>query len=164
MWTLFRKAGFQTYLVDEFRTSYKCSKCERGSCIKMMVIKNPRPYRTENIIFNWLICCKNRCGYWNRDVNGATNIYKIAYNEINNKRRPNYLSRKKEFINWFRRASKTKIYMLWNKQTLLILSGVCPIYTLQGCKDIVDSRENNCDPNISSIQSFLIWLYGFKQV
>ena len=29
--------------------------------------------------------CKNGCGYWNRDVNGATNIYKIAYNAINNK-------------------------------------------------------------------------------
>jgi hypothetical protein len=26
-------------------------------------------------------------------VNGATNIYKIAYNAINNKERPNYLSR-----------------------------------------------------------------------
>ena len=25
------------------------------------------------------------CGYWNRDVNGSTNIYKIAYNAINNK-------------------------------------------------------------------------------
>jgi len=33
------------------------------------------------------------CGYWNRDVNGATNIYKIDYNAINNKERPNYLSR-----------------------------------------------------------------------
>jgi transposase len=36
---------------------------------------------------------KNGCGYWNRDVNGATNIYKIAYNAINNKESPNYLSR-----------------------------------------------------------------------
>ena len=33
------------------------------------------------------------CGYWNRDVNGSTNIYKIAYNAINNKERPDYLSR-----------------------------------------------------------------------
>ena len=40
-----------------------------------------------------LICCKNKCCYWNRDVNGATNIYRIAYNAINNKERPNYLSR-----------------------------------------------------------------------
>ena len=90
---LFRKAGFQTYLVDEFRTSCKCSKCEGGSCIKNMVMKNPRPYRTGNVIVHGLICCKNGCGYWNRDVNGATNIYKIASNAINNKARPNYLSR-----------------------------------------------------------------------
>ena len=95
MRTLFRKAGFQTYLVDEFRTSCKCSKCEGGSCVKMMVRKNPRPYRTGNVIVHGLICCKNGCGYWNRDVNGATNIYKIAYNAINNKGRPNYLSRSK---------------------------------------------------------------------
>ena len=46
------------------------------------------------IVKNLLICCKNGCGYWNRDANnGATNIYKIAYNAINNKERPNYLSR-----------------------------------------------------------------------
>jgi hypothetical protein len=93
MRTLFRKAGFQTYLVDEFRTSCKCSKCDGGSCIKNMVMKNPRPYRRGNVIVHGLICCKNGCGYWNRDVNGATNIYKIASNAINNKARPNYLSR-----------------------------------------------------------------------
>ena len=93
MRTLFRKAGFQTYLIDEFRTSCMCSKCEIGICKKTMVRENPKPYRTGNIIVHGLICCKNGCGYWNRDVNGATNIYKIAYNAINNKKRPNYLSR-----------------------------------------------------------------------
>ena len=57
--------------------------------------ENPKPYRTGNIIVHGMICCKNGCGYWNRDVNGSTNIYKIAYNAINNKERPNYLSRRK---------------------------------------------------------------------
>jgi len=42
-----------------------------------------------------VICCKNECGYLNRDVNGSTNIYKISYNVINNKERLNYLSRRK---------------------------------------------------------------------
>ena len=93
--TLFRKAGFQTYLVDEFRTSCMCSKCEIGICKKTMVRENPKPYRRGNVLIHGLICCKNGCGYWNRDVNGATNIYKIAYNVINNKERPNYLSRSK---------------------------------------------------------------------
>ena len=93
MRTLFRKAGFQTYLVDEYRTSCRCSKCEVGVCVKNMVGKNPKPYKSGNVLIHGLICCKNGCGYWNRDVNGATNIYKIAYNAINNKERPNYLSR-----------------------------------------------------------------------
>jgi transposase len=82
-----------TYLVNEFRTSYMCSKCEVGICKKNMVRENPKPYRSGNVLIHGLICCKNGCGYWNRDVNGATNIYKIAYNAINNKVRPNYLSR-----------------------------------------------------------------------
>ena len=95
MRTLFRKAGFQTYLVDEFRTSCRCSKCEIGICKKTMVRKNPKPFRSGNVLVHGLICCKNGCGYWNRDVNGATNIYKIAYNAINKKERPIYLSRSK---------------------------------------------------------------------
>jgi hypothetical protein len=93
MRTLFRKAGFQTYLVDEFRTSCRCSKCEVGICKKTMVMENPRPYRNGSVLVHGLIRCNNGCGYWNRDTNGATNIYKIAYNAINNKARPNYLSR-----------------------------------------------------------------------
>lgn len=95
MRTLFRKAGFQTYLVDEFRTSCRCSKCEIGICKKTMVRENPKPFRSGNVLVHGLICCKNGCGYWNRDVNGATNIYKIAFNAINNKARPSYLSRSK---------------------------------------------------------------------
>ena len=41
MRTLFRKSGFETYLVDEFRTSCKCAKCEGGECVKFMVRENP---------------------------------------------------------------------------------------------------------------------------
>jgi hypothetical protein len=108
MRTLFRKAGFQTYLVDEFRTSCRCSKCEIGVCVKNIVGKNPRPYRSGNILIHGLICCKNGCGYWNRDVNGATNIYKIAYNAINNKERPNYLSRSNKFSGFLEEFPKPK--------------------------------------------------------
>jgi hypothetical protein len=83
-----------------------------------MVRENPKPYRTGNIIVHRLICSKNGCGYWNRDVNGATNIYKIAYNAINKKEIPNYLSRSKNLSG--RRTTKTKIYTLCEGQTLLI--------------------------------------------
>jgi len=43
-----------------------------------------------------------------RDVNGATNIYKIAYNAINNKERPNYLSRSKNLSGSLDELSKPK--------------------------------------------------------
>jgi len=59
-----------------------------------ITIKNK--YKTGNIFVHGLICCKNGCGYWNRNVNGASNIYRIAYNAINKKERPNYLSRIKK--------------------------------------------------------------------
>jgi len=112
MRTLFRKAGFQTYLVDEFRTSCRCSKCEIGICAKNMVMENPRPYKTGNILVHGLICCKNGCGYWNRDANGATNIYKIAYNAINNKERPNYLSRSNNSSGFLEEFPKSKFTCL----------------------------------------------------
>jgi hypothetical protein len=108
MRTLFRKAGFQTYLVDEYRTSCRCSKCEVGVCVKNMIGKNPKPYRSGNVLIHGLICCKNGCGYWNRDVNGATNIYKIAYNAIHNKERPNYLSRSKNNSGFLEEFPKPK--------------------------------------------------------
>jgi hypothetical protein len=112
MRTLFRKAGFQTYLIDEFRTSCRCSKCEIGICAKNMVMENPRPYKRGNILVHGLICCKNGCGYWNRDVNGATNIYKIAYNAINNKERPNYLSRSNNSSGFLEEFPKSKFTCL----------------------------------------------------
>jgi hypothetical protein len=44
--------------------------------------------------------CKNCEAVWNRDVNGATNIYRIAKNAINGLERPKYLCREnKEDIN-----------------------------------------------------------------
>ena len=42
MRTLFRRAGFQTCMVDEFRTSRMCSKCEVGICKKTIPRKSSR--------------------------------------------------------------------------------------------------------------------------
>ena len=62
-----------------------------------MFRESPRPYRRKDILFpvHGLLRCKNKkCDcYWNIDVNGATNIYKIAYNAVNNKEGPKYLQR-----------------------------------------------------------------------
>jgi len=90
---LFRQNNYKVYLVDEFRTSCKCSKCNGGECQKFIVRKNPKPYRDNLALVHGALSCKNCCVVWNRDCNGATNIYKIAKNAINGKERPNYLCR-----------------------------------------------------------------------
>jgi len=92
---IFRKSGFQVYLVDEFRTSCRCSNCEGGECSKFRKIRNPKPAKNNSILSHGLLLCKKDCGLWNRDENSARNIYKIANNAINKKERPNYLSRSK---------------------------------------------------------------------
>jgi len=91
--TLFRKKGYKTYLVDEFRTSCKCSKCEGGDCKKFLVRENPKPYKKNLNLVHGLITCKKCSNVWNRDCNGATNIYKIVKGYIRNKERPDYLCR-----------------------------------------------------------------------
>jgi hypothetical protein len=91
--TLFRKSGYNTYLVDEFRTSCKCCNCEGGECKTFMVRKSPKPWKDYYALVHGLLRCKSGCGLWNRDVNGAKNIYKIAFNHINGLKRPLYLCR-----------------------------------------------------------------------
>jgi AraC-like DNA-binding protein len=106
MRSLFRNNKYKVYLVDEFRTSCKCSKCNGGICEKFMVRKNPRPKPKKNIenqnkeikydemrLVHGLLRCKSGCGVWNRDRNGSSNIYKIAYQAIHNLERPSYLCR-----------------------------------------------------------------------
>jgi hypothetical protein len=104
MRTLFRKNNYKVYLVDEFRTSCKCSNCNGGICEKFMVRKNPKPKKNntnqmkeikydEMRLIHGLLRCKSGCGLWNRDRNGSSNIYKIAKQAITNKERPSYLCR-----------------------------------------------------------------------
>ena len=55
--------------------------------------KNGRPYRSDDRLVHGLLRCKTCYNIWNRDCNGATNIYKIAYNTIHKGFRPHYLCR-----------------------------------------------------------------------
>jgi hypothetical protein len=50
--TLFRKAGYKVYLVDEFRMSCRCSHCESddGICKTFRECENPRPWRNNRIL------------------------------------------------------------------------------------------------------------------
>ena len=104
--SLLRKNKYNVYLVDEFRTSCKCSNCDGGVCEKYMVRKNPRPKPKKNKenpkkerkydemrLVHGLLRCKSGCGEWNRDRNGSSNIYKIAFQAIHNLERPSYLCR-----------------------------------------------------------------------
>ena len=90
---LFRKNSYEVFLVDEFRTSCRCSKCEGGICEKFLPRKNPKPNK-EDIRLCWgLLRCQSGCGTWNRDRNSASNIYKISVNALQKVARPSYLCR-----------------------------------------------------------------------
>ena len=90
--TLFRKAGYGVYLVDEFRTSCRCSACG-GECKTFRVCENPRPYRTGSVLRHGLVKCDTCSTLWNRDTNAASNIWKIAVRAIRGEARPDYLTR-----------------------------------------------------------------------
>ena len=93
--TFFRKAGYKVYLVDEFRTSCRCSACssEHGVCSTFRECDNPRPYRDGRILRHGLVKCSTCSRLWNRDVNAASNIWKIAQRAISGLARPVYLQR-----------------------------------------------------------------------
>ena len=93
MRSVLRKAGYKVYLVDEFRTSCRCAKCEGGECKKFLMFQNPKPDTENLILLHTLLRCKNECGIWNRDCNGAKNIHKISYNAVRGKERPKHLLR-----------------------------------------------------------------------
>jgi transposase len=95
--TLFRKAGYQVYLVDEFRTSCRCSHCA-GETSTFRECINPRPWKDNIIMRHGLVKCKTCSRLWNRDTNASINIYKIIVNEIQGQERPTYLTRTKGSI------------------------------------------------------------------
>jgi transposase len=98
---LFKKAGYQLFLVDEFRTSKMCSKCEdeEAVCEKFRRVKNPKPRsRIAHPIIrcHGLLRCTTCNTLWDRDILGATNIYKISDMAINGEERPQYLRRQQQ--------------------------------------------------------------------
>jgi len=71
--TLFPKAGYSVYLVDEFRTSCRCSACG-GECNTFREGQNPRSYCTGSVMRHGLVKCKTCSRLRNRDMNVASNI------------------------------------------------------------------------------------------
>jgi hypothetical protein len=90
---VFRKAGYQVYLVRESYTSKRCFNCKDpdAECKKFRNVVNPRPWKKNIVLRNGLIRC-NKCNtLWNRDLNGSLNIYHIADCYIRGLGRPVYL-------------------------------------------------------------------------
>jgi len=93
---VFRKAGYQVYLVREFKTSKMCSECQNDQaiCNEFRYVKNPRPksrQRFPTIMCHGLLRCRTCYRLWNRDSNAATNIWIAANAAVNGNERPQYL-------------------------------------------------------------------------
>jgi len=95
-----------------------CSICktEIGRCEKFQIRKNAKPYKSGNILVHGLIKCKTCLGVWNRDVNCATNIYRIAKSAINGIERPKYLCREKKEDVKVEKSKKEKVKKVIQKK------------------------------------------------
>ena len=90
---VFRRRGYQVYLVREFYTSKRCYHCKdpEAECSTFRKVVNPRPWKNNIITRNGLIRCNTCHRLWNRDLNGALNIYYISECHIQGLPRPIYL-------------------------------------------------------------------------
>ena len=60
---------------------------------KILFFKRRNDLIKNLVLVQGLLKCQSCNTMWNRDVNGASNIYKIAYNTIHKKERSSYLCR-----------------------------------------------------------------------
>jgi transposase len=91
---VFRKAGYQLYLGGEAYTSKRCFNCKdsEANFSRFRRVLNPRPWKNNIVLRNGLIKC-NQCNtLWNRDLNGALNIYEVANCHVRGLGRPDYLT------------------------------------------------------------------------
>lgn len=91
---IFKQAGYQTYLVHEFRTSKLCYDChhELKPC-RYRVSRKPRPPSSLHSLLpvHGLRSCNNERGcrrFWNRDVNMSLNILMLAIEALNDRESP----------------------------------------------------------------------------
>ncbi len=95
---LFRKHGFEVFLVDEFKTSCMCYACadEDARCEKFLMVDNKSPRSKKErpqILCHGLLKCKTCSRVWNRDTNASLNIGRAAQQMLETQERPRYLSR-----------------------------------------------------------------------
>ena len=96
MQRLFKRAGYEVLMVDEFRTSCRCYGCKGGECEKFREVENPRPWMREErpmVLRHGLLSCTSCKRLWNRDRNGSLNIMRCAEAARRGEERPVYLRR-----------------------------------------------------------------------
>ena len=69
---------------------------EEGKCKKFIKRKNPKFWKEGMFLVHGAVSCKNCEAVWNRDVNAATNIFRIEKCAIEGLERPKYLCRTKK--------------------------------------------------------------------
>ena len=87
---LLRNAGYTVYLIDEFKTSKLCNKCEH-LCENFLEVPSKKPWKKGKNELCWgLIRCNNeKCNLiHNRDTNASLNMFKIVQNIMDGKGRP----------------------------------------------------------------------------
>lgn len=95
---LFCRRGYEVKLVDEFRTSKCCCKCDSVLEQKFhpQICKRPGKYFGKQIKCHGLTrctTCLNGVRLWNRDLNAALNIYRVAEQILSGLPRPPGLCR-----------------------------------------------------------------------
>jgi len=90
---MFRKYGYQIYLVDEHATSCTCHNCQNRTCSTFKDVRNPRPWKDNIIKRHGLLMCKTCKVVWCRDTNSSLNILDIMKSYMADKIRPNHLAR-----------------------------------------------------------------------
>ena len=97
--TMFRRNGYDVFLVDEHRSSVQCSDCcdESARCYKFRRRldpndKKPPSKRHIHKIHGLLVC--NTCSrLWNRDINAPLNMNIVARRCLKGWARPSYLEK-----------------------------------------------------------------------
>ena len=106
---IFRNNGYEVYMINEFRTSKLCNKCE-STCDTFYKRESQKPKDFDKKTNKWKIievwgltlCSNNKCSQiHNRDKNSALNMYKIVESIYRGEGRPKKYCRETKFKNEF---------------------------------------------------------------